>query len=156
VRLIDLKIKFLTTIFLAQLKVPEPEIFELMFYTIKAYPINRDWKKILYLIFGLKFTILWAKIPENVCECVACYPLTHFLTFRQPKNKFCFRFLEKHMKLSLCSEHTLTSFVCKLITSSGMEECKIPAWRETKCSGTNTGLFHSQNRNFPEESFMFD
>jgi hypothetical protein len=28
VRLIDLKIKFLTAVFLAQLKVPEPEIFE--------------------------------------------------------------------------------------------------------------------------------
>ncbi len=45
VRLIDLKIKFLTAVFLAQLKVPEPEIFELMFYTIKAYPIHRDRKK---------------------------------------------------------------------------------------------------------------
>jgi hypothetical protein len=32
VRLIDLKIKFLTAVFLAQLKVPEPEIFELMFH----------------------------------------------------------------------------------------------------------------------------
>jgi hypothetical protein len=38
----------------------------------------------------------------------------------------------------------------------------IPAWRNvkyqhgrgTKCSGINRGLFHSQNCNFPEESFI--
>ncbi len=39
---------------------------------------------------------------------------------------------------------------------SDMEECKIPAWpgRGTNCSGTNRGLFYSQNCNFPEESLI--
>ncbi len=37
---------------------------------------------------------------------------------------------------------------------SDMKECKIPAWARNKCSGTNRGLFHSQNCNFPEEGFI--
>jgi hypothetical protein len=64
-----------------------------MFYTIKAYPIHRDWKKILYLMFGLKFTILWAKILESICECAAYYPLTQFLALDSPKTNFVSGFL---------------------------------------------------------------
>jgi hypothetical protein len=45
VRLINLKIKFHTAVFWAQLKVPGHEISELMFYTMKVYPIHRGWKK---------------------------------------------------------------------------------------------------------------
>jgi hypothetical protein len=34
----------------------------------------------------------------------------------------------------------------------GMKERKIQKWK--KCYGTNRGHFHSQNCNFPEESFI--
>ncbi len=101
-----------------------------------------------------EFTISWAKILESVCECAACYPLTQFLTFRQPKNKFCFRFFEKHLKLSLCSERTLTNFLCKLSMPSGMEECKIAAKARGKMFRHQQRGFAFPNCNFTEESFI--